>query len=191
MCGKHEIAPHLLQDLLEKLSGRCWPRSPGEIVFFRNSGILQNITLPNWFHRRLFRQNLAGIFGNFKLLAFHCHRSKGPQNPVHRLFSTSGPSKWTQYSIKGPQVPQVNFLFTVFSRGWFLKWKQYSIRDPRYLNAFTTGNHFWGQIYLKINIGRDLGALKGFNKLSPGCITPHTLRENECVLQRCLACQIS
>ena len=27
-------------------------------------------------HRRPFRQSLAGIFGNFKILAFQCHRSK-------------------------------------------------------------------------------------------------------------------
>ena len=30
----------------------------------------------NWVHRRPFRQSLAGIFGNFKLLALDCHRSE-------------------------------------------------------------------------------------------------------------------
>ena len=39
MCGEHEIAPRLIQDLLENFSGRCWPRSPREIVF---SGILES-----------------------------------------------------------------------------------------------------------------------------------------------------
>ena len=73
--GEHEIAPRLIEDLLEKFSGRCWPRSPREIVFFRNSGKFQEIILPNWVHRRPFRQSLAGIFGNCKPLAFHCQRS--------------------------------------------------------------------------------------------------------------------
>ena len=76
VCGEHEIAPRLIQDLVEKFSGRCWPRSPREIVYSRNSGNFQRIVLPNWVHRRKFRQSLAGILGNFKLLAFLCHRSK-------------------------------------------------------------------------------------------------------------------
>ena len=80
MCGEHEIAPRLIQDLLENFSGRCWPRSPREIIFPRNSGKFQKQILPNWVHRRPFRQSLAGIFGNFKLLAFHCHRSKDPRH---------------------------------------------------------------------------------------------------------------
>ena len=67
--------PRLIQDLLEKISGRCWPGWPREIVFFRNSGKFQKTIVPNWVHRRSFRQSLAGIFGNFKVLAFHCHRS--------------------------------------------------------------------------------------------------------------------
>ena len=49
-----------------------------EKLFF--SGILERLKkkkLPNRVHRRPFRQSLAGIFGNFKLLAFHCHRSYG------------------------------------------------------------------------------------------------------------------
>ena len=32
------------------------------------------------------------------------------------------------------------------------------------LNAFTTGNPFWGQKLLEISIGRDLGALKGLTR---------------------------
>ena len=28
VCGEHEIAPRLTQDLLDKFSGQCWPRSP-------------------------------------------------------------------------------------------------------------------------------------------------------------------
>ena len=32
VCGKHEIAPRLIHDLLEKYLGRCWPRSPREIT---------------------------------------------------------------------------------------------------------------------------------------------------------------
>ena len=74
VCGEHEIAPRQIQDLREKFSGRCWPRSPREIVFSRNSGKFRKQILPNWIHRRPFRQSLAEIFGNFKLLAFHCHR---------------------------------------------------------------------------------------------------------------------
>ena len=76
VCGEHEIAPRLIQDLLENSSGRCWPRSVREIVFLRKSGKINKTNLPNWAHRRPFRQRLAGIFGNFKLLAFHCHRSE-------------------------------------------------------------------------------------------------------------------
>ena len=45
VCGEHEIAPRLTQDLPEKFSGRCWPRSPREIVFTRNSGKFQKIVL--------------------------------------------------------------------------------------------------------------------------------------------------
>ena len=33
VCGEHEIAPRLIQYLLENFSSRCWPRSPREIVF--------------------------------------------------------------------------------------------------------------------------------------------------------------
>ena len=33
------------------------------------------------------------------------------------------------------------------------------------LNAFTTGNPFWGHFYLEISIGRVLGALKGLKSL--------------------------
>ena len=66
VCAEHEITPRLIDDLLDKSLSRCWPRLPQEIVFFPES----------WVHRRLFRQSLAGIFGNFKLSAFHCHRSK-------------------------------------------------------------------------------------------------------------------
>ena len=40
VCGEHEIAPGLIQDLLEIFSSRCWPRSPREIVF---SGILKSL----------------------------------------------------------------------------------------------------------------------------------------------------
>ena len=36
----------LIQDLLEKFSGRCWPRSPPEIIFYRNSGKFRKIILP-------------------------------------------------------------------------------------------------------------------------------------------------
>ena len=46
------------------------------IRFFGNSGKFKNKNLLNWVHRQPFRQRLAGIFGNSKLLAFHCHRSK-------------------------------------------------------------------------------------------------------------------
>ena len=73
--GEHEIVPRLIQDLPENCSGPCWPRSPREIVFSRNFGKFHKTILPNWVHRRPFRRSLAGIFGNFKLLAFHCHRS--------------------------------------------------------------------------------------------------------------------
>ena len=47
-----------------------------EKSIFRNSGKFQKIILQSWAHRRPFRQNLAGTFGNFKRLAFHYHRSK-------------------------------------------------------------------------------------------------------------------
>ena len=57
------IAPRLIEDLLEKFSGRCWLRSPREIVFFRNSGKFQQTILPNWVHRRPSRQSLARILG--------------------------------------------------------------------------------------------------------------------------------
>ena len=67
--------PRLIQDLLEHFSGRYWPRSPREIVFLRNSVKFQKIILPNWVHRRPFRQSLAGILGSFELLAFHRNRS--------------------------------------------------------------------------------------------------------------------
>ena len=40
------------------------------------------------------------------------------------------------------------------------------------LNPFTTGNPFWGQIYLEVNIGRDSGALKG---LTISCDVLHCL----------------
>ena len=49
---------------------RCWPKPPRDIDFFRNSGKFQKQILQNWAHRRLSRQSLAGIFRNFKLLAF-------------------------------------------------------------------------------------------------------------------------
>ena len=76
VCGEHEIAPRLIQNLLENISGRCWPRSPRYIVLSRNSGKFQIIVLQIWVHRQPFRHNLAGIFRNFELLAFHCRRSK-------------------------------------------------------------------------------------------------------------------
>ena len=50
-------------------------QNPREIVFFRDSDKFQKIILQNWAHRRPFRQSLAGVFRNLKLLAFHCHRS--------------------------------------------------------------------------------------------------------------------
>ena len=89
VCGKHEVAPRLIQDLLENFSGRCWPRSPREIVFFRNSGKFQKIILPHWVHRRPFRQSLAGIFRDFELLAFHCHRSWGSGDAVYRTWNSA------------------------------------------------------------------------------------------------------
>ena len=82
VCGKHEVAPRLIQDLLENFSGRCWPISPREIVFSPNSRQFQKTVLPNWVHRRPFRQSLAGIFGNFKLSAFHCYRYKVENLPT-------------------------------------------------------------------------------------------------------------
>ena len=87
VCGEHKIAPRLIQDLLENFSSRCWPRSPREIVFSRNFGKLEKKILPNWVHRPPFRQSLAGIFGNFKLLVFHCHRSFTVENELLRLSS--------------------------------------------------------------------------------------------------------
>ena len=48
MCGQHELALRLIQDLLVNLSSRCWPRSPREIVFFRNSAKFQKKNLQNW-----------------------------------------------------------------------------------------------------------------------------------------------
>ena len=60
VCGEHEIAQRLIQDLLEDFSGRCWPRSPRELVFSRNSVKFQKIILPNWVHRRPFRQRVFG-----------------------------------------------------------------------------------------------------------------------------------
>ena len=44
--------------------------------FFQEFWKVQNIIIQNWVHRRPFRQHLAGIFGNFKLLAFQCHGLK-------------------------------------------------------------------------------------------------------------------
>ena len=54
------------------------------------SGILESSKKnpPNWVHRRPFRQNLAGIFGNFKLLAFHCHRSNSRARASDRQLFT-------------------------------------------------------------------------------------------------------
>ena len=74
VCGQHEISPHLIQDLLENFSGRCWPRSPREIVLFRNS--FQKIILPNWVHRRPFRQSWPGSSGisNFWPSIVTCRR---------------------------------------------------------------------------------------------------------------------
>ena len=69
------MAPRLIQDRLENFSGRCWPRSPREIVFLQK---ISTKNLPDWVHRRPFRQTLAGIFGNFKLLVF-------PLSPVSVL----------------------------------------------------------------------------------------------------------
>ena len=39
------MAPRLIQDQLENFSGRCWPRSPREIVF---SGSLQSFKKKNY-----------------------------------------------------------------------------------------------------------------------------------------------
>ena len=47
-----------------------------EKSFFQGGMKVSKNNFTNWVHRRPFRQSLAGIFGNFKLLAFHCcHRS--------------------------------------------------------------------------------------------------------------------
>ena len=64
--------------LLENFSGRCWPRSPrGIVLLFQNSGkASKNNSTKIGCHSRPFRQkSLASIFENFKLLAFHFHRS--------------------------------------------------------------------------------------------------------------------
>ena len=44
----------------------------------------------------------------------------------------------------------------------------------RGLNAFTTGNPLWGQIYLKFSIGRDFGAVKGVQCKASGRVGPGT-----------------
>ena len=97
VCGEHDIAPRLIQDLRENFTGRCWSRSPREIVSFQNSGKVQKVLLPNWVHRRPFRQSLAGIFGNFELLAFHCHRSQnwqiGRTEKLPGLFTGHDPTR--------------------------------------------------------------------------------------------------
>ena len=49
-------------------TGVCWRYNLTEEERTRT------VRRPNWVHRRPFRQSLAGIFGNFKLLAFPCHR---------------------------------------------------------------------------------------------------------------------
>ena len=66
------------------------PRSAWEILrsilaeiaarnrFFPEFWKVSKKNLPNWVHRRPFRQSLAGIVGNFILLAFHFHRSDVP-----------------------------------------------------------------------------------------------------------------
>ena len=73
--GEHEVAPRLIQDLLGNFSRRCWPKSPRDIDILRNSEKNRRTRLPNWVQRRPLRQRFAEIFGNFKFLAFHCHRS--------------------------------------------------------------------------------------------------------------------
>ena len=75
VCGEHEIKPRLIQDLLEKFSSRCSSRSPWKKKI-RKIAKVQRTNLQNWAHRRPLWQTLAGIFGNFKLLAFQCHRSE-------------------------------------------------------------------------------------------------------------------